>query len=184
MDGDLVRIGNLRKKLGLTQKRLAKLSGVSQSLIAKIESAKIDPAYSKVMKIMAALSREQSKKESRKRTKDIMSTDIFCVEQDASISAAIDLMKRKDISQLPVMEEEECIGSISEGTIVESIQDFGKKLANATVEEVMDESFPIVPIESDIEVITGLLKYYKAVLIKSKGKIMGIITKADLLKAV
>ncbi|MBI2079314.1 helix-turn-helix domain-containing protein, partial [Candidatus Micrarchaeota archaeon] len=46
---DVSKLGSLRRKLGITQKELAKLAGVSQSLIAKIEMGKIDPAYSKVL---------------------------------------------------------------------------------------------------------------------------------------
>jgi predicted transcriptional regulator len=41
--------------LGLTQGQLAKIAGVSQSFIAKIESGKIDPSYSKVKTIFDVL---------------------------------------------------------------------------------------------------------------------------------
>ena len=44
---ELNEISRLRKQLGLTQAELAKLSGVSQSLIAKLEAGKIEPSYSK-----------------------------------------------------------------------------------------------------------------------------------------
>ncbi|MBU4502216.1 MAG: helix-turn-helix domain-containing protein, partial [Nanoarchaeota archaeon] len=40
-----------RNKIGLTQTQLARLAGVSQSLIAKIESKKIDPTFSKTKSI-------------------------------------------------------------------------------------------------------------------------------------
>ena len=51
MDHDIKEIKILRKKLEITQNELAKKSGVSQSLIAKIESSNIDPAYSSIKKI-------------------------------------------------------------------------------------------------------------------------------------
>ena len=67
---DLTLIKELRKRLGMTQHRLARLSGVSQSLIAKIESGRVDPAYSKAKSIISALQREQFSSE--KKAKDIM----------------------------------------------------------------------------------------------------------------
>ena len=55
MSYELSEVKVIRKKLGLTQGELAKAAGVSQSLIAKIESTKIDPTYSKVKLIFHAL---------------------------------------------------------------------------------------------------------------------------------
>ncbi len=52
---ELSEIKHLRKKFGLTQSQLAKLSGVSQSLIAKIEADRIDPTFSKAQKIFEAI---------------------------------------------------------------------------------------------------------------------------------
>lgn len=51
----LDEIAKRRKLLGLTQKQLAKIAGVSQSFIAKIESGKIDPSYSKAKAIFDTL---------------------------------------------------------------------------------------------------------------------------------
>ena len=55
MTYELEEIKKIRKKLGMTQTELANRAGVSQSLIAKIESARIDPTYTKTQKIFAAL---------------------------------------------------------------------------------------------------------------------------------
>ena len=41
-----------RKEFGLTQKQLSKESGVSQSLIAKIEAEKAQASYEKMKKIL------------------------------------------------------------------------------------------------------------------------------------
>lgn len=47
--------GGLRKASGLSQQELAKLAGVSQSFIAKLEAGKLDPAYSRVLRLEQAL---------------------------------------------------------------------------------------------------------------------------------
>jgi predicted transcriptional regulator len=92
----------MRKQLGLTQKDLAKLAGVSQSLIAKIESNRIDPAYSKVVQIVVAL--ESQLNQSKKTVGQIMTSQIISIKPSDSVFHAIELMRSKDISQLPVFE--------------------------------------------------------------------------------
>ena len=52
---DISQLKKIRKQLDLTQFQFAKKAGISQSMIAKIESNKLDPTYSKVKKIELAL---------------------------------------------------------------------------------------------------------------------------------
>ena len=52
---ELSEIQKIRKGLKLTQSELAKIAGVSQSLIARVEAGNIDPRYSKIVKILRAL---------------------------------------------------------------------------------------------------------------------------------
>jgi len=77
-----------------------------------------------------------------------------------------------------------CVGSLSDSMFVDWIEKYGDKLTKITVEEAMEESFPSIPPDSDLEAVTGMLRFYRAVLVKEKGKITGIITKADLIKAI
>lgn len=178
---EMQRIGKLRKQLGLTQKQLADLAGVSQSLIAKIESGRIDPAYSKVMQILAALEAEHNK--GKKTAEQIMTPHILAVSPTDSLETAVRLMREKDISQLPVFDSGKSVGSISDTRIVALVSERGQ-IKSLAVGEVMLESFPVIPANSLVDVVTDLLRHYRAVLIGKNGKMAGIITKADLLKAI
>ena len=40
----------------------------------------------------------------------------------------------------------------------------------------------VVPTESSLHIVTGLLRHFPMVLISSKGKLAGVITKQDMLK--
>lgn len=179
---ELNRIGMMRKSLGLTQKHLADMAGVSQSLIAKIESGKIDPAYSKVVQIAAALERIGSK--GKKTLDEIMSKNIVSVKPSDYLDKAIRLMREKDISQLPVLEDGICIGSVSDSMVVELVSKRGGKLKSLKVEDVMGESFPILPPNAVVDVATELLSHYTALLVRKNGRLIGIVTKADLLRAI
>jgi len=57
----LEEIAKKRRMLGLKQAEIAKLAGVSQSLIAKLESGKIDSSYTKVKTIFDTLERLEVK---------------------------------------------------------------------------------------------------------------------------
>jgi len=178
---DVQRIGKMRRQLGMTQKQLATLAGVSQSLIAKIESGKIDPAYSKVTQIISALESEQNK--GKKTAAQVMTSRIVSVSPSDNLQKAIALMRSKDISQLPVFKDGKCVGSLSDSMIVDLIAK-SKDLKKLFVSEVMADSFPVIPAKSVIDVAVNLLHHYRAVLVEKNGKISGIITKADLLKTI
>ncbi len=177
-------IRTLRKKYGLTQKELAVKSGVSQSLIAKIESGRIDPAYSKVMVIIDVLKQLEEKKSIK--LKDVMNKKLMLIHRKDKVSKAVKLMKHHKISQLPVFDKNVCVGSISEKTILERVtsgEDL-RGLSRKNVESIMEEAFPQVDENTPISVISELLARRYAILITKRGKTIGIVTKADLLKVI
>ncbi len=174
---DLTDIKQLRKKLGLTQAELAIRSGVSQSLIAKIESKNIDPSYSNAQKIIETLQIMTNKAE--KTAGQIMHKKIIFLKHDEALKSAISIMRKHNISQLPIKKDSKVIGFISESILIDKILEG----AYATVEDVMEPSPPILPLNSTQSAIASLLKYFPLILIENEGEIVGIITKSDFLKA-
>ncbi len=179
---DIRRIKELRKKLGITQHQLAKMAGVSQSLVAKVEAGSIDPAYSKVKKIIEVLQREHYSKE--KAAKEIMNAGVKTVSSSEPLSSAATKMRKYSISQMPVMQGKQVIGSISEQAILSNFSTDAKKIARMKVHDAMEEAFPTALLTTPISAIAYLLRHHSAVLVMQKGKIAGIITKADLLKTI
>src|SRR5213595_3371848 len=104
----LDEIPKRRKALGLTQSRLAELAGVSQSIIAKIESGSVDPSYSIVKRLVETLER-QSVDTARPRVSEIMSRPVISVSRTQFVRDAVDLMKRRGYSQLPVLMERDAL---------------------------------------------------------------------------
>ena len=173
---EIADIQKIRKKLGFTQFELAKRAQVSQSLIAKIESGKLDPTYSNAKKIFNALD-DLSKKQEIKAEK-LMTSNIISIEPKDNIKGAIKKMKQNNISQLPVVENNRSIGLVSETTILEAIMDEkGKK-----IKDIMQDAPPVVSKESSIDVISNLLKFYPMILVSEEGELKGVITKSDLIE--
>jgi predicted transcriptional regulator len=171
-----------RKSLGLNQNELARLVGVSQSFVAKIETKKINPSYIKTKEIFDTLEMLERKRE--KKAKEILHERVIGVGEDDSLSKAAKLMNETGFSQLPVFSEKRAVGSISEKTVLDQILKVGDpaKLSKVTVEEVMEQVFPQVDEMTPLTAISSLLQYSPAVLVARKGLVCGIITKADVLK--
>ncbi|MEK6835575.1 MAG: CBS domain-containing protein [Nanoarchaeota archaeon] len=175
---DITQLKKIRKQLNLTQHEFALKAGISQSMVAKIEANKLDPTYSNVKKIEQAL--ELLTKHYEKEAQDIMIKNIISVSKDEKISSIIKLMNKHTISQLPVLDNDKVIGLISESSILsKNLED----IKNLTATDVMDDIPPIIAKNTKIEVIKQLLRYYPLVLIKEKGKLIGLITKADLINS-
>ncbi len=175
---EIEEIRRRRKKLGLSQKKLAELVGVSQPLIARIEAGTFDPKLSLVKKIMRVLEEIEG---GRVEARVVMNSPVISVSPDESLKRAAEIMIEKDISQLPVVERGKVVRSLTENDLVKVVIE----RANAEevrVREVMGEPFPQVEAEESIKVVSGLLRDYPAVLVVEKGEVVGIITKQDVMR--
>jgi len=112
-----------RKLLKLSQYQLAKQAGVSQSLIAKMESKKIEPSYNKVQMIDQALEAEEQKHKTSIRAKDVYTNKIAKVNTSDLLLKAIKIMQTNGFSQLPVYHNNRVVGSITEHTILHTQSD-------------------------------------------------------------
>ena len=176
-------IPDRRRKLGLTQNQLAKLAGVSQSYIAKLEASKIEPSYQKVRAIFEALDHLERKREVS--AAEIMTQDVISVQISDSVQTAVEIMREHGFSQLPIFDGDRLVGGISERTLLDSIMDQDENPPTVRlVSDIMGESFPTVSEDAPLTLLSNLLRYYPAALVQKKGKILGIITKADLLSVI
>ena len=99
----------------------------------------------------------------------------------ATVRQALGLMSLHDISQLPVMDEQNCVGSVSDWSLSQKSLE-NPKLLDATVSEVMDSPFPTIAAGQEIDSVVKLLsKSNPAVLVRSNGTVQGIVTRSDML---
>ena len=179
MPFELRDLRSIRKRFSITQIDLARKSGVSQSLIAKIESGRLDPTYTKANKILNALETLTSKKELK--ASEIMNKKILSVKLTDDIKEAIRLMKKHEISQLPVMENNDVIGTVCESAILDALINEKRSFK---LSEIMQEAPPIIAPTTNVSVISNLLKFSPLLIVAEKGKIKGLITKSDLIRKV
>ena len=179
----LGEIPKKRKDLGLTQSRLAVSAGVSQSIIAKIEAGSVDPSYSIVQRLFSALERAGVENPAR-RVDELISRPVVSVARTQLVRDAVDLMRRRGYSQLPVFESGRCVGSISEKTILDRAAR-GESLDSVLglkVREIMDSPLPVVNSDTPLDLVLGLLQNNYGVLVSKGENLVGILTKSDILK--
>ena len=109
-------------------------------------------------------------------------TGVISVAPGSTVRQALGLMTLHDVSQLPVMEGANCIGSVSDWSLSQKSLE-NPKLLEATVSEVMDSPFPIVAANQPVDSVVKLLsKSNPAVLVRHDGTVQGIITRSDMLR--
>lgn len=114
---------------------------------------------------------------------DIMTTNVITVKKDVILTEAIALLLRWHISALPVVDDEDkMVGIISEIDLVNLT--FDGNAAETIVEEVMVTD--IVSFNSNTElavlVQTFSKKHLRRVPIIERGKIVGIVSRRDILR--
>ncbi len=114
---------------------------------------------------------------------DIMTTNVITVKKDVILTEAIALLLRWHISAMPVVDDEDkMIGIISEIDLVNLT--FDGNAADTTVGEVMVTD--IISFSPDTEladlVKTFSQKHLRRVPIIDKGKVVGIVSRRDILR--
>ncbi len=166
----------LRLEAKLTQRKLAELVGVSQAHIAKIEQEKVDPRLSTINKILRVLTESKEK-----RCKDIMTRGVIFAKPDDSVLKVSEIMVRHAISQMPVLNKGRVVGTITEESIIRKL---GSNIAEEKVERVMDPPLPMVSEDTSVSAIRSLLERRQGVLVAKGKRVVGIITRSDLLKTI
>ncbi len=114
--------------------------------------------------------------------KDESAPAIVSIAPAAGVRQALNLMALHDVSQLPVMDGDECVGSVVESTLSQRGLET-PALLEAAVREVMDTPFPSLAVDDTIELAVKLLsKSTPAVLVREDGRTNGIVTRSDMLR--
>ncbi len=172
----------MRLKIGITQKKLATMVGVSTSMINQIESGRSQPSYDTAKKIFDSLVNLEGKSSSHK-VGDFCSKDVVKLKPSNTLHDAIKKMHESSISQIPIFNGTELVGVISEDGIVKHLADVGEsELKNSKLADTMEPVPPIVDYDTPANILVPLIRYSKCILVSKKSKIVGIITASDTLK--
>ena len=97
-----------------------------------------------------------------------------------TVAEALEKMDDLGVTQIPVLEEGRAVGSLRENRVLAKVVR-NRDLLNSRVSEVMEASFPTVDVDASSSEVARRLQTSPAVLVEEYGRIVGIITRHDVL---
>lgn len=123
------------------------------------------------------------------KVKNIMSTDVISVDKDINLREVLKLMKKHDITKIPVLEKKKLVGVVTDNIIAYKLGSIRKKGVPASrlhASSVTEKDF--VKISPDTEVKSILKKVGEPgptmLNVVEDDNLLGVVTKADLLPLV
>lgn len=114
------------------------------------------------------------------QTKDGGKPNLVSVAPTDLVGEALRKMNEYGFSQLPVLDNTASVGSVREGRLLAKVVK-NRDLLNAPVHEMMEAPFPVVNGNVEVERAEKYLKTSPALLVEEYGRIMGIVTRYDVL---
>lgn len=110
-----------------------------------------------------------------------MDTPVVSVKSSDSVKSALASMSLSNVSQVPVIDNGESVGSLDEAHLMGLVLEKGATL-ETTVGEVMEAPFPVVCGEESLDYVSRLLgRGNSALLVRNGNELTGILTRFDII---
>lgn len=107
---------------------------------------------------------------------------LIAISSNTTVRDALDLFKTHDVSQLPVIDKGKVVGTVVDNDVMSAVLE-KSALLEATVSQLMEPAFPVIGADAPVEhAIDFLKKKDSAVLIEESHKIVGILTRYDVIE--
>ena len=122
-----------------------------------------------------------------KTFKDIVSARagkrLITIESSYTVADAVELMKKYDIDQIPVMNGNGLVGAVSENGLFKKVFS-DPEIRNAKIETVLEPAYPVVAFDTPVERLGSLItKENGAVLAKDEKGDFQIVTRYDVIQS-
>ena len=106
------------------------------------------------------------------------------IGKDTTVSQAVALLTAKAVDQLPVVDGDDFVGSLSDSKLLSKLIE-DPTLRDKTVAEIMDPPFQFVPADSTLDVLSSMInRDNPAVMVRDEQNRPRIITQHDLLEEI
>ena len=105
---------------------------------------------------------------------------LIYVKPKDTVAEALEKMDELGLTQIPVLDEGRSVGSLRENRVLAKVVR-NRDMLTSPVSEVMESSFAILDVDASASEVTKRLQTSPAVLVEEYGRIIGIITRHDVL---
>ena len=123
------------------------------------------------------------------KVKDVMTKEVISVDKDVNLNHVLNLMKKHEITKIPVVENKKLIGTITDNTIaykLGSIRKRGIPASRLHASSVTEKDIEKVSPDEDVKTILKKVGEPGPTMLNvvENDKLVGVVTKADLLALV
>ncbi|KAA0002789.1 MAG: CBS domain-containing protein [Thermoplasmata archaeon] len=123
------------------------------------------------------------------KVKEIMTKEVICVSKNEDLRHVMDLMEKNNITKIPVVEDGKVIGVVTDNKMADkfgSVKSKGVPVERMHASTIMERNFIAINPETDLkEILTTVGKPgLTMLLVIENDKLVGVVTKADLLPLV
>ena len=109
---------------------------------------------------------------------------LITVDPGQTVAEAVELMQKYNVENLPVLQQGQVLGAISESGLFARMINNGLDIKNKRINEVLEKPYPIVSFDTPLERLSNLItRENGAVLAKDESGNFHIVTKYDVIQA-
>ena len=123
------------------------------------------------------------------KVKEVMAKNVITVDKDIDLNHVLHLMKKNEITKIPVVEDKKLIGMVSDNIIAYKLGSIRKKGIPASrlhASSVTDKNIDCISPDTDVKTILKKVGQPGPTMlcVVENDKLIGVVTKADLLHLV
>ncbi|MBS3778245.1 MAG: CBS domain-containing protein, partial [Candidatus Thermoplasmatota archaeon] len=123
------------------------------------------------------------------KVRDVMTTEIISVDKDVDLKYVMKLMKKNDVTKLPILEEKKLVGVVTDNEIAKklgAIRNRGVPASRLHASSVMEKEIELVHQDDELSTILSKVGEPGPTMLHvvEGDDLIGVVTKADLLPLV
>jgi CBS domain-containing protein len=114
--------------------------------------------------------------------RDIMTIGVSTAAPDTTLEEIATIMKKEDIGAIPIIEDDELCGMITDRDIVVRCVAEGKDPADTRAEDILSEDLHVIEVNADVDAAADLMSRHQVrrLPVVEEGRLVGILAIGDI----